>query len=447
MKPYSLYSLCLTMLCFHVAQAATEPAPPALPAQAVYAEDPAHPWNQLYAALYLRALTPEDFVDTEQLDPVLWTGTGLYLLKPPTHAQAIALLDDFLENDRAALIDDPLRRALLQRDLWAVYDWTFSLKWFSPRQQHYYPELREAVDALRPRLVQIMKRVALTEEEIAGLPDVLADAGAAGVALPAARDRFEETADFVLAADLCREEAGWRLIIRQSGQRPTALEHAESFGARAVFELHARFPEEEDAEQFLAALAAVEPPKQERPSIAAREELMTALPAPAEGTQFILLRRTLLIDTTGALRESPIVEQLQTYTLRGIIPQMRMQPFHRRSFHEARLSRARASAGEPLLAPVDNEARDGFLTVYQSHGTDYFERARLTEAERFVPHRTLECATCHGGSPGGFLTSSRALLMRPDHALGFGSREEELRRTILEQQGRSEWAALQEYWE
>ena len=41
-----------------------------------------------------------------------------------SHEQAIAVLDEFLAEHGEELVKDPLKRAILQRDLWAVFDWT-----------------------------------------------------------------------------------------------------------------------------------------------------------------------------------------------------------------------------------------------------------------------------------------------------------------------------------
>jgi len=42
---------------------------------------------------------------------------------PPSHQQALKILDEFLSTHGERLITDPLKHAVLQRDLWAVFEW------------------------------------------------------------------------------------------------------------------------------------------------------------------------------------------------------------------------------------------------------------------------------------------------------------------------------------
>jgi hypothetical protein len=41
-----------------------------------------------------------------------------------SHAAGLAMLDEFLDENGESLIEDPLKRAMLQLDLWALFDWT-----------------------------------------------------------------------------------------------------------------------------------------------------------------------------------------------------------------------------------------------------------------------------------------------------------------------------------
>ena len=45
-----------------------------------------------------------------------------YFSEPSTFQRADRLLDEFIKTHGERLIDDPLRRAFFQRDLWAVFD-------------------------------------------------------------------------------------------------------------------------------------------------------------------------------------------------------------------------------------------------------------------------------------------------------------------------------------
>src|SRR5689334_19032819 len=86
----------------------------------LYNSNPNHPWNRLYRSLYLRVADNSQKYGYDELDPLLWYETK-HLLSGPAYQQAIDLLDKFLATHAERLISDPLKRAILQRDLWAVF--------------------------------------------------------------------------------------------------------------------------------------------------------------------------------------------------------------------------------------------------------------------------------------------------------------------------------------
>jgi hypothetical protein len=118
----------------------------------LYDADPEHLWNRLFAVFYIRPSElpsrPEYPQDSTRLDewdrklregklppgPVVkrfeggdtmsflaWPQTRYYS-EPATVARAEKLLDEFLTARGERLVDDPLKRVFLQRDLWAVFD-------------------------------------------------------------------------------------------------------------------------------------------------------------------------------------------------------------------------------------------------------------------------------------------------------------------------------------
>ena len=118
----------------------------------LYDSQPEHLWNRLFAAFYIRRSElpgrPEYPRDTTLLDawdrklragklppsPVVkrieggdipgfpaWAKTRYYS-DPATFQRVDRLLNEFLQAGGERLIDDPLRRAFFQRDLWAVFD-------------------------------------------------------------------------------------------------------------------------------------------------------------------------------------------------------------------------------------------------------------------------------------------------------------------------------------
>ena len=57
----------------------------------------------------------------DAIDPLFFPRTKR-LLEGPTHDEALDLLDEFLA-DGHKLVTDPVKRAVMQHDLWGVFDW------------------------------------------------------------------------------------------------------------------------------------------------------------------------------------------------------------------------------------------------------------------------------------------------------------------------------------
>src|SRR5262245_44031553 len=123
---------CLMLLACALAgvpDAQLRAAPPESHGTKLYAPDPTHLWNRIHQAFHLRetfreadrdvAPGPHEF-NPDDLDPFYW-GHRDYLLTGPSHQEALALLDEFLNTHGERLITAPLPRAFLQRDLWALF--------------------------------------------------------------------------------------------------------------------------------------------------------------------------------------------------------------------------------------------------------------------------------------------------------------------------------------
>lgn len=133
---------------------------PKLSTWSVYNPDPDHLWNRVFRQLYRRVASNGQEYGSDELDPLLWQDTT-YLLDGVSHEQTVQVLDEFLSTHAENLIREPLKRAMFQRDLWAVFDWLAS-----PAEP-----FRSQRQALEARLAQMIKRIALSKEEILSLPD------------------------------------------------------------------------------------------------------------------------------------------------------------------------------------------------------------------------------------------------------------------------------------
>ena len=161
----------MTLREMAVSAAASESAGKAV---ALYDPNPAHIWNRLYDALLIREDPAGSKYGTDSLDPLLWLNSD-HLLTQPSYGRALRVLDEFLQKHAENQIHDPVKRAILQRDLWAVFDWSVLQESLSQRPT-YDEEKRE----LQTRLAEVLRRLALTPEEIALLPANYGQAVASG---------------------------------------------------------------------------------------------------------------------------------------------------------------------------------------------------------------------------------------------------------------------------
>ena len=335
----------------------------------VYAADPAHLWNRLHRALYVRVDAKGQEYGLDDVDPLLWQETT-FLLTDPSHSSAIRLLDEFLQSAGERLIVDPLKRAVFQHDLWALFDW------LAARLDHH-PDARKA---LLSRVARVIRRVALTQNQIEGLPDNYQQAvrskAFASSFDPAQRERA------FLPPDLTAGNGQWLAV---SANDPVAAQHASEI-SHSSFSVKWHVPG--GAPATLAYWKALwdhpEPYVIEFDHDGERRVMVNpALPAIPSGTQLALVRRMLLIDQRGMIVPSAVTENVQFRVL-----QQRDQP----SF-EFRLGRARLFAGQAggLQAVV---AGDLAFFTFSSHGIDPFELPPDTARQR--PPKILEgCGNCH----------------------------------------------------
>lgn len=204
-------------------------------AVAIYESTPDHLWNRLHATFFIRDDLPETHHLPDVLDPPLWSHTP-YLLSNPSHKQALGILDEFLNNHADNLIRDPLKRAILQRDLWAVFDWTVERRSEGMLDPTYKKEKHE----LQTRLAEVLRRIALTSGELATLPNNYQEAVASGEFGqeydPAHRERA------FLPPDLFEARGPWVELEDPGNPEPIAFQHISNVAARSSFLVFLRLP-------------------------------------------------------------------------------------------------------------------------------------------------------------------------------------------------------------
>jgi hypothetical protein len=195
----------------------------------------------------------------------------------PTGRAPLRPLEQVTGTDVAAL--PQAKRAMLQRDLWMAFDGRF----YDPPD----PLVRE-------RLAPLLRRLALTSDEIRALPDTYA---LATQTYPSQFDPQNPAQPF-LPKDLLDPSGPWLLL---GSDIPVARRHEESFNHRSTFLVFVRHPEGRQA-----TVAYVEGLRSNK------------LPGVYIGMEFVLLRRANLINKSGEIVPSPITESVQVRHYRGL---------------------------------------------------------------------------------------------------------------------------------
>ncbi|HEX3251186.1 MAG TPA: hypothetical protein VHS05_17255 [Pyrinomonadaceae bacterium] len=378
----------------------------------LYDPDPNHIWNRVYRTLYRRESRDGHEYGYDELDPLLWAQTK-YLLTDPANRQAVAVLDEFLSTHGEKAINDPLKRALLQRDLWAIFDWTTEC--FECIKQS--ANTSAAKLNLQTRLAQVIKRLALSPDQIATLPNTYKQSVDTR-AFATSYDLNKRDQSF-LPPDLFDPKGPWVALSIRGGDL-VARGHVGAFSGRSVFSIFMSLPGGRAATlEYLKALGSFRNPWLVDPQTQ-RPTPNPDLPEFPAGTQLALVRRMVMIDVNGELRPTNIIEDVQIRvhrTIPRLIPNVlnldRNEARGALDVYEFKLSRAKLFAGEAgglhSLTKTDTE-----FPLFRSHDIDLFEQ----NLGNFPLNRMLRvslqaCASCHF-QPGVHSILSRG---RPEREL------------------------------
>lgn len=429
--------LAALVLCSLIPRAATSALSP--PAVTIYDNDPAHLWNRLHQVLRVRQSPIDGLVGTDSVDPILWSNSK-FLLEGESHRRALNVLDEFIAAHGERLIDDPLKRAVLQRDLWAIFDWTCE------RDGLELGKYAAERAALQTRLATAIRRLALTRQQIDALPNLYTAALASG--------RFSKTPDPehpqtpYLAPDLLDEKGPWLNLFRP-GEGIAAPQHVRSFGARSTFNVLLRHPQGREAGiAYLKQLSEFPEPYITTRDTHGRQDfyLNGKLPQFPAGTQVALLRRAMLIDADGKLAPTNLVETLQLRVFL-IDPASAKAKRGEQSFHEFNFSRRElfTDPGRALRA-VTPEERGILFVQFAGHGIDGIERPlHQADEARTLRAPVLEaCFSCHGGA-GIFSVNAFTRIFGPQTfspRLGEGSGEMQFAVTTAAKRERYDFGLL-----
>ena len=380
---------------------------------AIYDADPAHIWNRLYAALLVREDRHGVRYGADSLDPPLWEETE-HLLAGPSHVRALKVLDEFLQTHGENLIRDPVKRALLQRDLWAVFDWSVQQ---TPGYQRpdYDNEKRE----LQTRLAAAMRRLALSPKEIEALPDNYSQAVASGAF---AKEYAPSHGDQpFLPPDLFDPRGPW-FWLEGGGEGPIAVSHVTAFSGRSSFLVFILLPGGRKATvDYLQKLWNFPEPWVHGPDSAADQAVANPdLPSFPAGTEVALVRQMTLFDNQGNLAPALIIESVQMRVYHEVTATPArdfgggdMGDVARRSgqnFYQFTLSRPQLFAGKVGgLRATGRDEKD--LPTFQTKGDDLVnDIADNPHLKDTWPPALQTCLMCHSGGGVRSLNSLEKLL-------------------------------------
>ncbi len=216
----------------------------------IYDADPQSLPNRLFAAFYIRTSeiptkrggTPVKRIEGgDVIDFLAWPGSN-YWSDPSTCQRLSAILDECLQDLSRVRPQDPLRRAILQRDLWAAFDFYVSRNIARDGDR----ATRQRRDDICRKLATVIKALTLTPDEIKSLPDTYALAVKSG-RFPS-EHRFDHAIDY-LPPRLLTAPDEWQEIdffqprnIHEDIQDRFVTLHTRNYLARSYFRIFYRFP-------------------------------------------------------------------------------------------------------------------------------------------------------------------------------------------------------------
>ena len=436
----------------------------------LYHADPEHLWNRLHTTLFVRVGPDGRAYGQDRLEPLLWL-ESTHLLEEKSNKRAVALLEEFLKGKGEKLVEDPQKRALLQRDLWLVFNWLESDHWLHQKLKE--EEVRAARDRLRRPLAAVIGRLALTPDQIKKLPDNYAAAVASGEF--AKRFDPEHPDKPYLPAELFAADGPWVCLGRPDGPiAPTHLrDDATNPYTNSAFLLFLRLPAGRSATvEYLKQLRSFDQPL--RVEAKDKKLLEKYLPNPKlppfpAGTEVALVRRALLIDSSNTPIATALTESVQIRMYRDI-PEMTEQALKAaldsnartnqrarswQSFQEFQLSRSRLFAGKAgglrAVGPDDRDFHSPFSLSYH----DEFDSPKDSPRDQPFSERTqfpvkADCFQCHSlpgvASFNSYFNSRTHLSDRDATARPFSLSEtpvsEVAEAAVKWKAGRPNWTAL-----
>ena len=419
-------------------------------ASTIYNSNPNHLWNRLNQTLFERKAADGKTFGLGGLEILYWPDTT-NLVDGASHEKALAVMDEFINSHGEKLISDPLERALLQRDMWWLFDW--STRQHPKLDRVHWTWARRnptAIRELQLRLATAIRRLALTTNEIAALPDNYA---LAKVLPDLPRGLFETNGDWVSVS------------INGYNPEPVAPTHLQSFYGHSAFSVMLHMPGGRKAAidylDKLRMFAQLEHTWVYRPNSMSfpnspKEvlELNPEIPQFPENTEWALVRKMCVIDTDSRIQPTPITESIQVHRHLKIKRMNQLSP-DAQEFFEFDFDRRHGAA----LGAVRQGDKDFTTVHFMGKGIDPFEQSyQNPDNEREpldsarLPNEVLQtCSTCHH-APGIFsvlsYTGSMSFLPQEEKPVDLAPIPftREATATIEWKQRQYDWGLLQGLW-
>ena len=406
--------------------------------------EPAAAYTRLYESIMIRQGPDGKSYGADALDPLLVWHPSKFLIEGKSRERLIAALDAFASQpSRKFEIYTDVQRAVMQRLLWAVFDFTAKRG----------GNASEGKRAIQQKLVPIVRRLSLSRDAINALPD--------NFAATVKADRYSRDPDPkalfkpFFPAGLFEPKGPWICLTTSylSAKSPLpAKTHSEDQLHRSAFNIFIRLPGGRDQTlQYIKDLAdfrdhwTTEGPRRPILSITNVSRNLKTPKFPA-GTQFAIVRQALLISNAGKLVVSPLIESVQ---MRAYLKR------HSKAVSEFLMEPTKLIVGEAILRARRVDER-GFK-LFLAGGSDPLdpESGRSLRSDRSI---LGHCNICHSSSgihsvasrserfnlePAG-LTFSNPHVVPPQFLEG--KPEDVWKGTIREKRATYSWGLLQGLW-
>ena len=319
-------------------------------------------FDELYDVLMIRRALNGDSYGENEISPIIFKFSAFPFDDATFPRLKTALNNMTAENIKA--LSHP-QRAVLQRQLWAVFDATTPSRFRTGRSHQKHR------DAVRSQLADLIRKLALSRSEIEALPSTLP----ATVRSKKYPSKFTIESPFqpFLPPELSDNSSGWICFGRRSS--PVTF-HARDNRWRSAFFQFIRLPKGRQA-----SIDYLRHWKKEN-----------AFPA---GTQVALIEQAFLISNDGAIVLSPLTASIQLRAFRNVEEHVREAESTTQCVAEF-ISRPRDYAnGNALLTAV--QSSDFRLKVLTAGGKNDLLDLVKDPTVSVLP-RLQQCMNCHGGA-------------------------------------------------